>query len=132
MQWPASGGRLAVVQIWSREACGPADQGCGEWVAVGEAQRNGGGSREIVEGQEELVNPDITPLLGPDVPSGWKILGLREAIRLWGGASSHFVQTAAILAMSSGDSDDKLCRQQEEIQHQAKETQAHLMEEHQH
>ena len=58
MWWPASGGRLAVARIWSGEAHGPADQGCGEQVAAGEVQRNVGGSREMAEGQEELANPD--------------------------------------------------------------------------
>ena len=58
MWWPASSGRLAVAQMWSGETHQPADQVHGEWVAVGEAQRNVGGSGEMAEGQEELVNPD--------------------------------------------------------------------------
>ena len=66
MWWPASSGRLAVVWIWSREACRSLDLGHGEQVAVGEVWRNVGGSREMVEGQEELVNPDIT-VVGPYV-----------------------------------------------------------------
>ena len=85
MWWPVSGGGLAVVQIQSRETCRPVDWVHGEWVAAGEAQRNVRGSREMVEGVEELVNPDITPLLGLHIPSSWKILGPRKAIRLWGG-----------------------------------------------
>ena len=58
MWWPASGGGLAVVQIWSGEAHGSLDWGHGEQVAAGEAWRNVGGSGEMVEGQEELANPD--------------------------------------------------------------------------
>ena len=61
MWWPASGGGLAVAWIQSREACGSSDWGHGERVAVGEAWRNVGGSGEMVEGQEELANPDKAP-----------------------------------------------------------------------
>ena len=51
MQWPASGGRLAVVWTQSGETHGPADQVHGEQMA---AEKHG----VMLEGVEELANPD--------------------------------------------------------------------------